>query len=251
MQTPPPFHGYEGQPAPRKPKTSALVIILAILGVLLVCCGLPLGVAGYFGLKGFKGAMAIGGCVANVGEMQQALRKYSADHEGKLPNANTWQTDLGKYFTISKGSEGAPIKFWKAGGEWSCEEGSQKTGFMFNEDLSEKKVSDVMKKNPNAVAIFETKTVASNQVGKYAPLPFAESPKIFSDFTNERRGWLVISPEANEVDVMDKSGHLQKSDFNAGNGRRRRNQGFNFNIDSNSDSNSSNDSSNSKDDNSN
>lgn len=189
--------------------------------------------------------------MANVTEMQQALRKYSADHDGKLPNANTWQSDLGKYFTFGKDTEGAPIKLWKAGGEWSCEEGSQKTGFMFNEEFSEKKVADIKKKNPDAVAIFETKTVAFNQTGKFEALPFAESPKYFGDFTDERRGWLLISVEANDIYVKDKSGHLSKFDFNAGSSRRRRNKGFNFNIDTNSDSNSSNDSSNSKDDNSN
>ena len=248
MQTPPPFHGYEGQPSPQKPKSNVAIIIFAILGVLLVCCGLPLGVAGYFGFKGFKGAMAIGGCMANVSEMQQALHKYSADHNGKMPNANTWQTDLGKYFTVNKDAEGAPIKFWKPGGEWSCEEGTQKTGFMFNQDLSEKKVTDVKKNNPDAIAIFETKTVAFNQVGKYAPLPFAESPKIFGDFTDKRRGWLLVSPDANDIYIQDKSGHLQRFNLNDSRGKGN---GFNFNIDSNSDSSGSNDSNSSKDDNSN
>jgi hypothetical protein len=249
MQTPPPFQSYESQPAPKKPKTSAVVIIFAILGVLLVCCGAPLGIAGYFGFKGFKGAMAIGGCMANVTEMRQALGKYSAAHDGKLPSAATWQKDIGKYLA-DKDTKDAPMKFWKAGEEWSCEEGGAKTGFMFNDELSGKKVSDVVKANPDAIAIFETKTVGFNQAGKLVKLPFNESPKILSDFLKERRGWMLIDADASTLKTWDeKDGHLKTFDMNMKNGKNGKS--FNFNMDSNTDSNSSKDSANSKDDNSN
>ena len=250
MQTPPPFQGYENQPAPRKPKTSVAVIIFAVLGVLLVCCGGPVAFFGYFGYKGFKGAMAIGGCVANVSGMQKALRRYSAEHDGKLPSAATWQKDIGKYLDFGKDSKDAPMKLWTADGEWSCEEGGDKTGFMFNEGLSGKKVADVTKANPNAIAIFETKTVSLNQAGKLVKLPFDESPKIMSDFSKERRGWMLIDAAGSTIKTWDKKdGRLKAFDMNMNDGKNGK--GFNIDINSNSDSKSSKDSTDSKDDNSN
>jgi hypothetical protein len=250
MQTPPPFHGYEGQPpAPQKKKTNTVVILFAVLGVLLVCCGLPIGAISYFGFKGFKGGMAIAGCMANVNSMKVAMHEYSKAHDGKLPNAETWQTDIGKYFKVSKDMEGAPFAMWKSGGEWSCEESGIKTGFMFNADLSDQKVSDVIKKNPDAIAIFETKTVAFNQSGPYKLLPYAESPKIMGDFLKERRGWMMIDADSTNVYTLDKKGRRIPFNMNSGKGG----DGFNFNMDTNSDdekkkSSSSDDS---KDDNSN
>ena len=242
MQTPPPFHGYEGQPAPQKRKTSAVVIIFAVLGVLLICCGLPLGFLGYMGFKGFKGGMAMVGCMANVNAMKTGLRDYSAAHDGKLPNASTWQSDIGKYLTHGKDMEGAPVILWKAGQEWACEEGGVKTGFMFNSDLSEKKVADVTKNNPDAIAIFETKTVAFNQSGKLNILPFAESPKIMGDFLKERRGWMLVTADATHVYAKDAKGNLGPFDMNM-KGKR----GFDMSMDSNSDSKHSKDSSDSSD----
>lgn len=246
MQTPPPFHGYEGQQAPQKKKTSALVIIFAILGVLLVCCGLPLGFVGYFGTKLVKGSMSMVGCMVNVESMKTALHSYEKAHDGKLPNAATWQADIEKYMPRSKELEGAPMKIWKAGGEWSCEDGDIKTGFKFNEAISGLKVAEVTSKNPEAVAIFETKTVAYNQAGKFTVLPYSESPKIMGEFIKDRRGWLVITPEADGIFVLDKQGHVTKYKMNSKNDPFG-GSGFDISSDSNSDSKSSKDSSDSND----
>lgn len=232
MQSPPPFHGYETQ-QPKKPKTNGIVILFAVLGVLLICCGGPVAFFGYYGTKVVRQAMDIGGCFANVGSMKNALRQYQKAHDGKMPDAKTWQADISKYMATDKDMEGAPIKFWTAKGEWSCEENGVKTGFAFNEELSGKKVADIVKANPDAVAIFEVKTVAFNQSAKYKELPFAESPKIMSTFTNERRGWLLITAEADKLYVRDKKGDLHEFDGSSG---RKRGNGFNISVDSNTDS---------------
>jgi hypothetical protein len=236
MQTPPPFHGYEGQPpAPMKKKNNTVLIIFAILGALLLCCGLPIGVIGFYGMKGLRGAMQIGGCVANVNMMKQALHDYAKDHDGKLPSAKNWQADLGKYLVSSKDMEGAPIKFWKAGGEWSCEDSGVKTGFMFNEALSEKKVADVTKANPDAIAIFETKTVAFNQSGPFVKLPYAESPKMMGELLDERRGWLLIDADGTTAYTYDKNGKMKPFDANMKGGKKN-GLDINFNSDSSDDS---------------
>ena len=226
MQTPPPFHGYEGQMPPQKPKTNGIVILFAVLGVLLVCCGLPVGLLGYGGFKVFKGATSIGACFINTRTLAQALEDYEKAHDGKLPNAKTWQADLSPYFKPKDKLKNGPITIWKPNGEWSCEEGNVKTGFAFNSDLSEKVASDVVKNNPEAVAIFETTTVAFNQSSSYKPLPFVQSPKVFSDFSNEHRGWLLVTPDA-VLAVLKKSGKIDKvrdGDFESDNG-------FNFKMD--------------------
>lgn len=235
MQTPPPFHGYEGSPQMPKKKNNTVVILLAVLGGLLICCGLPMGIVGYYGFKGFKGAMNIGGCMANVSMMQEAMREYSKEHDGKLPSASNWQAEIGKYLTTSKDMDGAPIKFWKDGGEWACEDSGTKTGFMFNEAFSEKKVADVMKSNPEAIVIFETKTVAFNQSGPLTKLPFDQSPKFFGEFSDERRGWMMINADATHIYTINKTGKLVKfnmDDMNMKSGKK--NGTFNFKIDSNS-----------------
>jgi hypothetical protein len=232
MQSPPPFHGYETQ-QPKKPKTNGVVILFAVLGVILICCGAPVVFFGYYGTKAVRQAMDMGGCFINVDSMKRALRDYQKANDGKLPDAKTWQADISKYLETSKDMEGSPIKMWSPKGEWACEESGVKTGFAFNEDLSGKKVADVVKANPDAIAIFEVKTVAYNQSAKYKELPFAESPKMMSTFTNERRGWLLIGAEAEKVYAKDKKGVLREFDASSG---RRRGNGFNISVDSNSDS---------------
>jgi hypothetical protein len=257
MQTPPPFHGYEGMPQPPKRKNNTVVILLAVLGGLLICCGLPMGIVGYFGFKGFKGAMQIGGCVANVNMMKQALRDYSAAHDGKLPSAKNWQAEIGKYLVATKDMDSAPMTFWKAGGEWSCEDNGIKTGFMFNQALSEKKVSDAIKADPDAIAIFETKSVAFNQSGPIVKLPFAESPKVFGEFTDKRRGWLLVDAQGANVYTYNVKGKRVPFTIDDMNMKSSKKGGFNISIDSNStsddskDSKDSTDSNDSKEDNSN
>jgi len=234
MQSPPPFHGYEGQPAPQKRKTNGIVILFAVLGVLLVCCGAPIGFLGYFGFKGFKGAMEMTGCMVNVEAMKKALIAYESAHDGKLPSAKTWQTDLAKYMKVDKDVEGAPMKIWAPGGEWSCEEGNIKTGFSFNEDLSEKKVSDVVKKDSKAIAIFETTTVAFNQSGKLVKLAKDKSPKMIGGLMDEHRGWMLLSADGSNLYSWDAQGNIVN--YSMGTTSKRRSKGFDISFDSNSDS---------------
>ena len=247
MQTPPPFHGYEGQPpAPMKKKNNTVLVIFAILGALLLCCGLPVGAVVFYGFKFGKGAMSMVGCMVNVESMKVALREYSKAHDGKLPNAKTWQADIGKYFVVDKDMKDMPLTtIWKPGGEWSCEGSGVKTGFMFNEALSEKKIEEVTKANPEAIAIFETKTVAFNQAGPFKKLRFGESPKFMGEVTDERRGWLLIDAEAKDVYRIDKNGKMGRFDMNMGSKKKK--GGFDIQIDSNS----SDESGNSKEDSSN
>lgn len=212
MQTPPPFNrppeGQYYQPAP-KPKKNGLVILFAVLGVLGVCCGLPLGATVFFGKKFVEGGLGVGECAINVKTMASALKKYSAANDGKLPKAETWQTDIAKYFEVDsemKDMKDSPIQFklWTAGGEWSC--GSEtKTGFVFNEAFSGKTLAEAIKISATDPAIFESKTVGYNSHAKYVALPENESPLVIPSIKDSHRGWFKVAPDG-AVKGMNKKG---------------------------------------------
>lgn len=207
------------------------MIIFAVLGVLFICCGVPLGAISYFGYKGFKGSMGMISCYTNSAMMAKALKDYEAANGGKLPPAATWQTDLAKYFKVDKDMKEAPFQFWTARGEWSCTSGDMKTGFMFNEEFGGKVAAEVAKAHPEVPVIFETTTVAFNQAGKYKVIPFDQSPKLMEEMgLKERRGWILISP-AGGMGAIGKKGKYKDIDFNGGGG-------FNFKVDTDSESNS-------------
>ncbi len=226
METPPPFHGYQGQPAPQRPKSNGLVILFAILGVLVVCCGIPTAVIGFGLFKVGKGAMSFVGCFGNSAMMSKALAAYEKDHNGKLPSAATWQTDIAPYFKVDQKMKDSPFSFWDAKGEWSCEDKDGKTGFAFNSDLSEKVAAEVQKQDPQAVAIFEVRSVAFNQSKKYEKQDFSTSPKFMGELMKERRGWLHVRADG-VLMLREKSGKLveiKNGEYNFDNG------GFNGNV---------------------
>jgi hypothetical protein len=207
---PPPFNQSFEQP--KKPKKNPVLVLFAVLGVIFICCGGPLAFLGYFGYKGFQGAMSMGGCAINAERLAEATKAYAAANNGKLPKADEWQTALGKYLPAeSKRGDEAPFKFWKADGEWSCEEDGKKSGFVFNTDLSEKKISD-LKPGEASIAIFESRQFGFNKSMKYAVQPFEESPKVMGGMggIKERRGWYVITAKG-EVESIDKDGKIDKN----------------------------------------
>jgi hypothetical protein len=194
-----------------KPKKNPLVIVFAILGVLTLCCGLPLGFVGYFGFKGIKAGVGMGQCAVNVKLMSDALKGYAAANGGKLPPAATWQTDLAKYFKVEKDMKdlddlkGSPIEFkiWTANGEWSCGQ-QEKTGFAFNESLAGKAIEDVMKSSAKTPVIFETNKVAFNQHSKYVPVDNSKGPLMLEGMGDARRPWFLVMADGAIEGISDK-----------------------------------------------
>ena len=222
MQTPPPFNRPpEGQyyQQPQKPKKNPLLIVFAVLGVLTLCCGAPLGALVFYGKKFVDAGMGVGECAINVEMMSQALKSYQAANGGKMPKAVTWQTDIAKYWKVDndlKDMKNSPVKFniWTPGGEWSC--GSTiKTGFAFNDAFSGKTIAEATKISSTDPAIFETKKVGYNQHSKYVAIPESESPLVIESIADSHRGWFLITPDG---DVRGMKGKKSKSggavDFN-------------------------------------
>jgi hypothetical protein len=206
---PPPSYGYEARgAAPRPPKKNPLVIIFAILGVLALCCGAPIGALFFYGKKAMSGFMNMGGCMVNVSIMESALEKY-VEKNGKYPNAATWQKEISEYVKPPKDKDAEKFfTFWQPDGVWSCKEGSQETGFSFNDEFSGKKPEDVKEKD-TAILVFETNKAGYSQHGAYAALPHNQSPKVMGEFMDERRGWIVITAN-HKLGFVDKSGKISR-----------------------------------------
>lgn len=216
MQPPPFNQPYEQA---KKPKKNPVLILFAVLGVVLVCCGAPIGFMGYFGYKGFQGAMSMGGCAINASRLATAIEDYSKANNGKLPKADQWQTALSKYMpALDKKEKDAPIKFWTADGEWSCEEDGVKSGFVFNSNYSEKNIKDIKGEEP-LVVVFESTKVGFNKNEPYKAQPYELSPKVMGGLggIKERRGWYVITTKG-EVESIGKDGKIvtDNKSFNAG-----------------------------------
>ena len=207
MQTPPPFHGYEQHQQPAKAKKNPFLILFAVLGVLFICCGLPLGGMFFYGNKFFKGAMTMGACMANAGRLGSSLDKYVAKYK-HYPKASDWQNELKPFMTDKVKDKDMPLKLWTRDGVWSCNDGGTESGFAFNTEYSGKKPEDI-KSVKDAVIIYQCPTVGFNQNGVYKPLPHDTSPKVLGGMIDEKLGWMVLTGDG-KIGFVDKTGKIKQ-----------------------------------------
>jgi hypothetical protein len=185
MDTPPPYNSYQ----PKKSKTGLIVAL--ILGGVTLCCILPLlavgGGAFWFKQK-FSG---LASCTITISSISTALREYADEHDGKLPKAETWQTDIAPYYEkfINRPNQkqnifppARPNEPWGCKGE---DEGS--TGLAFNSDLSGKKIDDI-KDQSKAIVVFELPKSGMNLHEPYKPQKFDDSPMMLG----KHRGWYTV-----------------------------------------------------------
>lgn len=211
MQAPPAFT----PPAPRQGK-SPMTIVLIVLGVFALCCVLPVGTlvgGGAFLFNKFKG---VGECFADAGLLENSLEMY-VKKNGKLPKAETWQTDLKPFLkkAIESGDTGPFKLIGPEDKEWGCTQDGVNTYFVFNKDVSGKKPSEV--KDADIPAIFESSTGGPNANRKYEPQPFTQSPKV----GDKNRGWIVVLAQVPSVAITVKDGTVSRStEFNFSAGAR-------------------------------
>lgn len=196
MQAPPSF-------SPSAPKSGGSKIWIWILLGVGLCCFLPfLGLVGV-GFWGFNVAKGIAGCGFSIDAVSKGMLQYAREHDGKLPNAATWQTDIApmvdqQMAAIKKKS--GPFKVIEANGEWGCFENDVlASGFAFNSDLSGKKLTDI--KDSKTVMIFEVSKPGRNQTMPYKPLDLNASPKILGN----PRGWYT-SDITGRSELIGKNG---------------------------------------------
>jgi hypothetical protein len=196
MQAPPPYA------APAKKSNSKLIIGL-VIGLICICCVLPIVGGGFF-LNWIvnKGGPFIT-CVLAYQQVPAAIEEYAKENGGKLPPAEKWNDVIRPYYVKqTKGQrEVMSMKFMDPNGEWGCPEVPNKTGMAYNLDVAGKKLADI--KDKSTVLLFESTKTGRNLAAKYTPQPFEKSPFAFQ--TKERRGWIVVTVDS-QMYFIDKDG---------------------------------------------
>jgi hypothetical protein len=203
MDAPPPY--YSGQK-----KSNVGLIIAIILGVVCVCCILPILAVGGLGFWGFSKMKGMMGCSIAFTTLQRSIQDYADAHDGKLPKADTWQTDIHPYLEKEASKNEKELKMFTNGplDAVGCTNGdSPSTGIAFNTELSGKKISDV--KDPlNTVMLFEVPKTGSNLSEPYKAQPYASSPTMLG----KNRGWYVCGIDG-RVEVVGRNGIRTNGDI--------------------------------------
>ncbi|MCW5942047.1 MAG: hypothetical protein KIS66_07430 [Fimbriimonadaceae bacterium] len=199
MDTPPPFQG-----APRRGRANWIVITLAALALLCLCCG---GGALWCG----RNAMPIAGCMATYGFVSAAVDDYAKDHDGKLPPADKWQEALAPYYSKVSAQENVPqgnpfinIEFADIGKPMGCvESGRVVSGMAYNTKVAGKKIADI--KDPRTTPLFfEVPEAKMDLALEYTDQNAAQAPKMFF----QPRGWLVLNVSGN-VELVTEKGRTE------------------------------------------
>jgi len=192
MEAPPPYYS----PAPKKSNTGLIVGL--ILGGVVVCCVLPivgLGGLGWWGLTKAKGFVQ---CSITFADVQRAIHSYASAHDGRLPKAATWQTDIRPFFDKEVAREAAeknPFASQTSNGTLGCTDGEGSfTGISLNKAVAGKKLSEITDPS-DTVLVFEVPTQGTNLASDYKPQDFEASPKTF----NKKRGWYIVRVDGSPV----------------------------------------------------
>lgn len=228
METPPPQFQVPPPYQAQKPRSGSKLWLLAVL-LICVPCVILMGVMGYIVRKGFgmlnTEVVPLISCVANFELLQESARDYAKEHDGKLPDAKTWQKDVIKYYKARYMKEYAnasgevmgfklEFKQFDEKTPFSCQNPHDPpTGFAYNSDLSGKKIADV--KDPSTTYVFfEIEKVELSHSEPYK----ARDPKLSPRMIDNRRDWIraplegSLEFDASTKKMIDKqSGKLKDS----------------------------------------
>lgn len=184
MEAPPPYM------PPRKKSNTGLIVGI-IIGAVVLCCMVPIGLLVGGGFWIFNKGKEIIQCSSAFRDARDGLRMYAADHNGKLPPAETWQDDTISYYQKAVDRTSAEdrkvLGSMAANGPWGCADGSGGiTGIAINEDVAGKDLTKV--ESANDIVLFEVRKSTRNAHEKYEALPLTESPKL----VGSPRGWFLI-----------------------------------------------------------
>lgn len=182
MESPPSFT------PPGKKSNTGLIVGLIIGGVVL-CCVLPIGLIAGGGIYGFNKLKGTVTCAIGFRDIRDAVLDYSNDNNGKLPTASKWMDQVRPYY--KKRSEASkkdnPFGSIPVEGVWSCtNDGGVQTGIAFNTELSDKYLKNIQDR-ASKIVVFEVPSPALNKNEVYTERPKSTSPKMFG----EPRGWIT------------------------------------------------------------
>ena len=189
-----------GYAEPVKGKNTLLWVILGLAGFCILLCVL----GGFFGVRAIQGvagqAMNMVACGADMQAARASLKRYAAEHDGKLPPADSWQDAAKGYFKAERDKLeesdiedasriGVDVKFSDVDGVWGCRvAGGKVQAFVFNEELGGKKISEI-KDAADVVLLWEDTQTGRNLKGKYVQ----KKPTADMAIAGEKREFLKIT----------------------------------------------------------
>lgn len=194
-------------PAPAaKSGSSATKILLIVLGVISALCLLLCGGGALMMNNVMKQVSPMVGCMMTVSMLETSTEAYVLDHNGKMPNAASWEDDLAPYYErlYTKNKKkfdemkkvpmvGGMFDIQTPGETFQCGKGDKATGFAYNADLSgaDRKALANPSRTPLFFEVSEIKR-NNNQPGTFKA---SGNPP---DIMNEKREWIVFYVEGNE-----------------------------------------------------
>lgn len=201
--TPPAFN-----PAQRQ-RSGKNIWVWLVLAVVFFCILVIVGF--YFVMKSLIGtATGIMACAVNGELATNAVLAYAIEHDGQLPNAETWQTEVmpnyerlydkrGDFFDTENFPDWFSVDTAKPGSVLTCNPaGPNETGFAFNAALSGQNIDDIGDLH-DVVLIWETTSPMFNASGD--PSGRSDDNQALKLF-NESRSWMDymasgdLNPEA-------------------------------------------------------
>lgn len=198
---PPPYN-------PGQAQSSNKVWLWILVAVVAFCCLASVGIF-FAGKSLIQTGTSLASCAINAEMARDATIAYAMEHDGKLPNAATWQDDIKPNYTrlYDKMSREMKLKEMPSfmnfeiaapGQVLACQVGPDtKTGFAFNATLSGKLLKDIEDKSISL--IWETEKPEYNANGDPATRgPVGSKYKIFG----QERHYIDV-PIEGETDFMD------------------------------------------------
>lgn len=223
MEAPPTQPYYQ----PKK-KSSVGIILIIIAAVCGLCCIGIVGI-GAFGYKIFGQMKGSIGCGFAAAEYRDAIVLYAKDHDGKLPNAETWQDDVAKYLskvTTTANGDGRKMLDIPGPNDNFCDR-VHSTGLAFNLDLSGKPIDSIQNAN-GTILLFEVNGIGRNKAVKYVEPDPKLSPNM--GVKDVPRGW-VIQPLQGLGYLLGLNGQRTPIDTTG----KHKGTGINVNVDTDSD----------------
>src|SRR5471030_366125 len=106
------------------PQKKSTPWVWIILGGVLFCCILPIGLVGGLGFWGFNQIKGMSACIFNFQDAQRGVQLYANEHDGKLQNAATWQDDVREDYrkSMRPKNQMGPFTEMAPDGDWGCKD---------------------------------------------------------------------------------------------------------------------------------
>jgi hypothetical protein len=177
--------------APVRKKSNAALIWTIVITCVFCLCILPIGGFLWFKSNVWNKVATLGSCAVGFEDVRLAILDYAKSHDGKLPDAATWQDSVRSYYQDEVNKSGMKdqniIPTMNAQGPWGCPPVGEVagTGMSYNPKLSGKTLKSI--DDPySTVLVFEIPTPTMNAHEEYK-----DRGKTGPEFFGTHRDWLV------------------------------------------------------------